>query len=335
MDTSRNLRPGNRGFVILSDRNAPGTAITAKRIDQPSGENMTHRVFLSCLLALPLLTACVKQGEIDNLNARVTQNEQQMRHLSSQVGNVEQVLPGQAEMWAQMQSMRQELNMLRGKLDEVTSEDSPGMKTQTGRLAAQIHRLEAAVRQMGAQLGISLEILDAPLESTEPGVPFSPAEAGRNVDGVENTAGGNAISTAGGSTTVPTEATAPSADTAQRLYDAGQNAFAGRNYRDAVKTFTEFTKVFPKHKLASNAHFWRGESYYQMKDYAGAALAYNEVIENFPGSGKLQSAMLKQGMAFYYAGKKDAAKLRLDQLIKKYPKSPEAGRAKKFLEEIK
>ncbi len=34
-----------------------------------------------------------------------------------------------------------------------------------------------------------------------------------------------------------------------------------------------------------------------------------------------------------YAGKKDAGKLRLEELIKKYPSSPEAGRAKKFMEQ--
>ena len=76
---------------------------------------MTIRTVVLCLLTVPFLVSCVKQGDIESLNARLVRNEQQMQLLSSQVGNVEQVLPGQAEMWAQMQAIRQELNMVRGQ----------------------------------------------------------------------------------------------------------------------------------------------------------------------------------------------------------------------------
>lgn len=278
---------------------------------------MTTRSFLVFLLAAPLLTSCINQRAIDTLNARVTQNEQRMQQLSSQVGNVEQVLPGQAEMWAQMQAMRQELNMARGQLDEL---NASGGAALSGNLDARVNRLEAAMRQMGSQLGIQMEILDAPLEPATPGTPVPD---------------GSPVQPAPGATPVatPTPPADGAPDTATALYDSGMSAFASRNYTGAVKAFTDFTTAFPKHKLVSNAHFWRGESYYQLKDYGGAALAYNDVIEKFSGSAKFQSAMLKQGMAFHYAGKKDAAKIRLNELIKRYPSSPEAGRAKKFMEQ--
>ena len=271
---------------------------------------------------MPLLVSCVKQGDIDNLNARLSRNEQQMQHLSSQVGNVEQVLPGQAEMWAQMQAIRQELNQVRGQLDEMTVGGGAGSASQ---LNAQVYRLDTALRQMAAELGLKVEALDTPLELPQPG---TTPEPGTNTD--------PSITSPATPAPNPEPQTPPaSQDTATRLYDSGMNAFASKNYRDAVKIFTDFTKNFPQHKLTSNAHFWRGESYYQLKDYGGAALAYQDVIEKFSGSGKFQSAMLKQGMAFYYAGKKDAAKLRLEELVKRFPKSSEAGRAKKFMQSNK
>lgn len=286
---------------------------------------MKFRTILTPLLVMPLLVSCVKQGDIDNLNARLSRNEQQMQHLASQVGNVEQVLPGQAEMWAQMQAMRQELNQVRGQLDEMTA----GGGGNTAQMNAQVYRLDTALRQMAAELGLKVEALDAPLEMPQPGTAPQP--------GAEPTPGTALPGTVTPAPAQPAPRTDPQAsqDTATRLYDAGMNAFASKNYRDAVKAFTDFTKTFPQHKLTSNAHFWRGESYYQLKDYGGAALAYQEVIEKFAGSGKFQSSMLKQGMAFYYAGKKDAAKLRLEELVKKYPRSPEAGRAKKFMQQNK
>ncbi|CAK7071042.1 MAG: Cell division coordinator CpoB [Desulfovibrio sp.] len=285
---------------------------------------MKFRTLIVPLLVMPLLVSCVKQGELDTLNARISRNEQQMQQLASQVGNVEQVLPGQAEMWAQMQAMRQELNQVRGQLDEMTV----GGSAPNAQVNAQIARLDMAIRQMAAELGLKVEALDTPLDLP----PASGGEAGTGTDPAISTNTGTSVSTATGTETPPA---ATSQDTATNLYDAGMNAFASRNYRDAVKAFTDFTKSFPQHKLTSNAHFWRGESYYQLKDYGGAALAYQEVLEKFQGSAKFQSAMLKQGMAFYYAGKKDAGILRLEDLIKRYPKSPEAGRAKKFLQQNK
>ena len=283
----------------------------------------------ACLFALPLLlTSCINQGAIDSLNARVTQNEQRMQQLSSQVGNVEQVLPGQAEMWAQMQAMRQELNTVRGQMDDMTAGTGTGHMAQ---LTARVGRLETAVRMMAAQMGVQVDVLDAPLNG-EGGTPPVGGTGTPDTGATPPTVTPPAVTTPA---TQTTSASGEQKDTATRLYDSGMNAFASRNYKGAVKAFTDFTKTFPDHTLASNAHFWRGESYYQLKDYAGAALAYQDVIQKFPGSGKLQSAMLKQGMSFYYAGKKDAAKLRLDELIKKYPSSPEAGRAKKFMEQNK
>lgn len=305
---------------------------------------MTLRTILIGLLTVPMLVSCVKQGEIDSLNARIARNEQQMQQLSSQVGNVEQVLPGQAEMWAQMQAMRQELNTVRGQLDEMNAGGGSG---QTARLTASVARLEAAVRQMAAELGLQVEALNAPLDlpaegsaPTEGAVPG--AIPGQNTPGASplppiESAAGSAAGAVPGASAQPTPQSAPGqvVDTATNLYDSGMSAFASRNYREAVKAFTDFTKHFAQHKLTSNAHFWRGESYYQLKDYANAVRAYQDVIQNYPGSAKFQSAMLKQGMSLYYAGKKEAARVRLNELIKKYPSSPEAGRAKKFLQQNK
>ena len=297
---------------------------------------MTTRSLLLCLLTLPLLTSCMGQSTVDTLNARMARNEQRMQQLASQVGNVEQVLPGQAEMWAQMQAMRQELNQVRGQLDEMTANGGTGQMAQ---LSAKVNRLETGVRQMASELGMQVEALNTPLPGEEGFVPpVSPDSV------IPGTATPDAAIPAT-PTPAPVPAPAPpaatatpasgQADTATRLYDSGMNAFASHNYRGAVKAFSDFTKTFSNHKLASNAQFWLGESYYQMKDYAGAAIAYNAVIEKYPGSGKFQSAMLKQGMSLYFAGKKDAAKIRLNELIKKYPSSPEAGRAKKFMEQNK
>lgn len=262
------------------------------------------------------VSGCISTGSSGgNLSAKVDRHEQQIQTLLSQVGQVEQVLPGQAKMWAQMQTMRQELNMLNGRVEELQMQTTGGTSGELGYLRDKVSRLESVVRQMASQLAVNVDALN----TTAPGAYAPPAQ-----------------NYSGGQNVVPQQAPpAPtgSASTPQALYDAGIKAFDQRRYKDAVASFKNFTASHPKHNLAGNAHFWEGESWFQLKDYARAALAYQEVIGNYSGSSKLQSAMLKQGISLHNAGKKSAARERLNELVSRYPQSPEASRAKKFLAE--
>jgi tol-pal system protein YbgF len=176
---------------------------------------------------------------------------------------------------------------------------------------------------MASQLGVSVDALNV----TDTGVSYQstqPSSAGQ----AQNYAppAGSDLSADSGIT--PGQS---STDKAAALYDSGIRSFDQRRYKDAAVAFKEFSASYPKHKLTGNAHFWEGESYFQMQDYPRAALAYQEVIANFPGSPKLQSAMLKQGKALFLANKKPAARERLQELIKRYPNSPESTQAKQFL----
>ena len=94
---------------------------------------MKLRILSLLLLMLAVsLTACVggqrnysgsgsgTQGE--TLNQQVARHDQQIQGILSQVGQVEQVLPGQAEMWSQMQTMRQEVNSMHGQIDDLNNQ---------------------------------------------------------------------------------------------------------------------------------------------------------------------------------------------------------------------
>ena len=269
------------------------------------------------LLALLPLSGCVTTGGSgsSNLSARVDRQEQQIQMLLSQIGQVEQVLPGQAEMWSQMQTMRQEINMLHGKID-----DSQGGGVEM--LRDRLNRLESVVRQMAAQQGINVDVLNVASvggfdAAHTPGA-FSPPASGGP-----------------GATQAPSPTVSGAQDGSTALYDAGIRAFDARRYKDAVVAFMDFAAANPNHRLTGNAHFWQGESYFQLKDYARAALAYQEVIANFPGNTKIPSAMLKQGMALYHADKRAVGRERLQEVINRYPNSPEAGRARQFLAQNK
>ncbi len=278
---------------------------------------MNQRVVYAAALLLLPLAGCVSGGR--GLSDQVARHDQQIQALMSQVGQVEQVLPGQAEMWSQMQTMRQDLNTAQGKIDDLQLQTSGEGTGEIARLREKVDRMDALLRQMASQLAISTDSLGAP-------------DAGAGSSGHPDPLAGTPSDT--GTTPVATGTSSSpggAVDTATALYNAGMKSFDQGKYKDAVVSFKDFASAYPKHRLAGNAHFWEGESYFQLKDYARAALAYQEVIANFPGSQKMQSAMLKQGISLYNAGKKDAAKERLNELLKRYPNSPEATRAKDFL----
>lgn len=267
---------------------------------------------LICLVALAGCTAG-RTSSGESLNQTVNRHEQQIQTILSQVGQVEQVLPGQAEMWSQMQSMRQELNQINGQLSQMgLTEGGADISV----MQENISRLQAAVRKMSSQLAIDVGPLEAggALTSTPPLI-SSQRQTPTHVVPIQTS-----------TSVVPVDS-----NTAQNVYDSGIKAFDQRRYKDAVAAFKSFTSNYPKHKLAGNAAFWEGESYYQLGEYGRAALAYQEVLDKYKSSQKYQASLLKQGISFFNAGKKSAAKERLQELISTYPNSSEASRAKQFI----
>lgn len=120
----------------------------------------------------------------------------------------------------------------------------------------------------------------------------------------------------------------PPQETPESLYQQGIDAMKGRDIAKARDIFTKFLVLNPKHKLAANAHYWLGETYYSEKNFEQAVLEFQEVIKNYPEKEKVPAAMLKQGMAFKEMGDSKSAVYIYKKLIEEFPKSEEAKIAK-------
>lgn len=131
---------------------------------------------------------------------------------------------------------------------------------------------------------------------------------------------------------VKKEETAPAPDS---LYLKGLDSLKGGDVITAREQFTKFLELNPAHDLAANAHYWIGETHYSEKNYESAILSFQEVIKSYPGKDKVVPAMLKQAMAFNEIKDTKSAKFVLKKLIEGYPKSEEAKKAKDMLKEIK
>ena len=247
------------------------------------------------ICATAMLGACVGQGSSNAANESMYLEQRVQEHDTL----LRQMQPAQAEVWNQVQAMRQELNTLKGLVDDLKNVGGAAA------LAERVRAHDAALRQVETSMALNLNL----------GEPMA--------------AGGAAPAHA--AAPQPEAKPAAKKDISLALYDAGLNAFQARKYDEAQRSFADFMKNYPTHSMAPDAQYYLAECYFQRNQFPDAALAYDTVITKFSKSNRTPGAYLKQGICFSKMNQKAAAKARMNELIKKYPNSPEAARAKNFL----
>ncbi|HTP83209.1 MAG TPA: tol-pal system protein YbgF [Alphaproteobacteria bacterium] len=88
------------------------------------------------------------------------------------------------------------------------------------------------------------------------------------------------------------------------------------------QAFREFLKANPNHRLAGNANYWLGETFYARKDYPDAATTFAEGLKKYPKSEKAPDNLLKLGMALAQLKRKDDACGAFAELNRRYPNAP-------------
>lgn len=303
------------------------------------------RITLLCISTI-FLFACVKQEQVNLLERKISQQDQQILELNNSVGSTSQALenvrPEQADILSELKGMKVAVATLEGQVEDVQNETGnvATLEADMSDIKKRFAQLESAIRMMSSQLGIE-NSLPAPTAaaSTPQATPSQPqtssgamlpAQNGQIVSGVDQIAPAPTTPASAPTPTPAPQKIAPK-DLADTLYKSALQAFNDRRYEDAQRMWNEYERTYPKSKLAANAKFWQGEAYFQMKNYPRATLAYEDVIKKYPKSSKYPQALLKQGLSFLKQGKTNAGKFRLTQLVQNFPKSVEAKRAKQEL----
>jgi len=120
----------------------------------------------------------------------------------------------------------------------------------------------------------------------------------------------------------------------QAAYDAALARYNSGDFAGSRTAFDEFLGKYPNDKLAPNALYWKGETYYSQKDYAQAILTFREVTSRFPKHAKAASALLKTGMAYDRVGDRDNAVFYLRALIEDFPASEPAALGRRELSRL-
>ena len=98
-----------------------------------------------------------------------------------------------------------------------------------------------------------------------------------------------------------------------------------RQYNIAERQFLDFLNQHRDHKLAGNASYWLGETYYAQKNYSKAAATFLDSYQNYPNSNKLNHSLYKLALSLEALGEIDAACTALNEYKEKF-----AGRDKRI-----
>ena len=279
----------------------------------------TTIVVLSCMM---ILCGCALQRDVitlDNRQAlmekRYVESQQKNKELASQLNTQKQsnqnLRSKFAEQRAMIESLRQDIQILSGRLEETeyvikqkikTSEDSYEKKE------IRLDRIDRTSSENKSRIARLEQYLN--FEPAEPDVKAKQASG------------------------IKTHRRAEKKFSEDAIYHSAKQAFDQGDYESAREKFQKLIKKYPKSKNADNAQFWIGEIYYHEKWYEKAILEYQKVIEKYPKGNKVHASLLKQGFSFFNLGDKANARLIFTELIKKYPKSNEAKIAKKKLKGI-
>ena len=121
--------------------------------------------------------------------------------------------------------------------------------------------------------------------------------------------------------------------TAAEIYQKGLEALKASDFAVAEENFNTVLNKYPKDKLAGNAQYWLGETYYARKDYSRAAVAFAKGYEKYKGP-KGPDSLLKLGMSMRELKKKTEACAAFLSLKEEFPKA-EKGLKEKAAERAK
>ncbi len=109
------------------------------------------------------------------------------------------------------------------------------------------------------------------------------------------------------------------AATPEELYNNSYAAMQKKEYATAEKGFRSFLANNTSHKLAPNAQYWLGESYFARGNFKAASAVFAESYQKYPKANKAPDSLLKLGLSLSEQKRTKDACTVLRQLTKEYP----------------
>jgi tol-pal system protein YbgF len=102
-------------------------------------------------------------------------------------------------------------------------------------------------------------------------------------------------------------------------FDVAFGYFRQKEYENAERSFSAFIQKNPKSKLASEATYYLGESFFQRGRQREAAEQYLKISTQYASSSRAPDAMLRLGQSLNALGAKEQACATFGEIARKYP----------------
>jgi len=96
------------------------------------------------------------------------------------------------------------------------------------------------------------------------------------------------------------------------------------DYAAAEAAFSQFLEAYGDTKLAGNAQYWLGETYYVRGQYQRAARAFLTGYQKYAASPKAPDSLLKLGITLVQLGQTEDACLTLSEVPRTFPSAPQS-----------
>lgn len=198
----------------------------------------------------------------------------------------------------QLQVLQQDVQQLRGMIEELTYQVKRMQTTQEDRYLELDSRFQRLQQQMQSSArpvptdNLATDIADVTAEDIQPG-------------------GGNE----------------------QALYETALELIRNRQYDLAITQLQAVISQYPNGAFTANAYYWLGEVYAARPepDYEKARQALAQVMTYFPDNRKVPDAAFKLGKVYHLMGDCDRARELLNQVIKDYQGKSVAKLAQSYL----
>lgn len=225
-----------------------------------------------------------------------------------------------ADLLFQLETLQQEVQSLRGQLEEQGHELKLMKESQRDRYIDLDKRLSLLMTS-------SLNQQPAPtVAPTQPQVvqpsPVVPVQ--------------QSIPTAG----VPASPLAPvvlqpPSEQAKQAYDIAYNFIRERKFGESEAAFTQFVQTYPNNTLTGNGYYWLGEVKLVQEKTAEAINSFSTVVQKFPGHSKEADSLYKLGTVNDQLGETAKARSYLQDVIARFPESNAAKLASGYLSRVK
>ena len=263
-----------------------------------------NKAFITAVLMAPLWVPSNVTGA-DNVLVVTPEGQKVFR--SSSKNRVEapaqkkQTQSGPNIQWQildQMEQLQQEVQMLRGKIEEQAYEIDKIKQSQRDRYIDLDRRLSELNKQPGS---VTPPVSQTPVSSASP----APSVDVKDLDD-------------------------------RKLYNTAQDMVQSRQFDQAIATFNHLFEKFPESRYVPNSHYWLGEVYMALPQpkLAEAKAHLLTVIESYPDHSKVPASLYKLGKTSDMMGDKQQAIKYLKKVLERYPSSSSAGLARQYIQNL-